>query len=183
MKIALGGTRMVDQIPEQARLLLDSFIETDAEFLIGDARGIDSAFQIYLARKNYKKVRIYTSAPGLRNNIGNWPSERIESGLKSGHAMHSAKDRHITEIADLGLMIWDSSSAGTLANVIDFVEQGKGCYVMDLLTSNLIRLEDSSSLERYLSDFLTVENEARKRLKRHRKKLKKTLKENEEVLF
>ena len=71
----------------------------------------------------------------IRNNLGNWQVEKVESGLKSkSSAVHAFKDRKMSQIADVGLMIWDCKSAGTLSNVIDLLEQGKNCFDEDFVT-------------------------------------------------
>ena len=115
MKIVLGGSRHLEFIPKPIEQTLDLWVNQGADFLIGDASGSDRAFQRYLLTQNYERVLIFSSSDQVRNNLGNWPSVLVNSGLRSrGSAMHTFKDRKMTQEADTGLMIlglrkrWDT---------------------------------------------------------------------------
>ena len=165
MKIVLGGSRHLEYVPGKVAGKLDEWILAGEEFLVGDASGSDSAFQIYLHKRNYPKVLVLSSAGAVRNNLGNWPTQIIDSGLRSkSHAIHAFKDREMTKVADSGLMIWDCKSAGTLSNVIDLVDAGKECLVWVAPDSELCLFDNPISLEKYLNSHEEVAIEARKRL-------------------
>jgi hypothetical protein len=171
MKIVLGGSRHLDYIPSEIGVRLNEWIGASSEFLVGDAPGSDSAFQKYLKSLKYPAVTVYTSADEVRNNLGKWNVEKIESGLKSkSSAVHAFKDRKMSEIADIGLMIWDCKSAGTLSNVIDLIEQGKNCYVWVAPDSDLYQFDNSDSLNKWMEGYSEVRDEALKRLSTFRKR-------------
>jgi hypothetical protein len=174
-KIAfVGGTRKVDRLPGEVLELLIDLIACKALFVVGDAPGSDRAFQKYLATNEVQDVNVYFSAPTIRGNIGGWNSYFVDSGLKTrSNAMHSAKDRRMSELCSEAIMIWDGQSAGTLANAIDVSEQKKLCYLYNYLDSEFIRFDTTESLLDYLAAFPEVTSEALRRLRRDRRRLKK----------
>jgi hypothetical protein len=89
----------------------------------------------------------------------------------------------MVEIAKLGIMIWDSESAGTLSNVIDLVEQEKECYLWLAAESELSRFDNLNSLEKFLKNYPDQTEEAKKRLNRFRKRALKSAQTDEQTLF
>ena len=165
MKIVLGGSRHLEFVPNEIVERLLEWMESSSEFLVGDAPGSDRAFQIFLKSKKYHDVTVYTSADEIRNNLGNWKAEKVESGLKSkSNAVHAFKDRKMSQIADVGLMIWDCKSAGTLSNVIDLLQQGKNCFIWVAPDSDLYQFDNSASLDKWMAHYPAVRDEALKRL-------------------
>lgn len=161
-------------MPEEVMSRLETFMEKNAEFLVGDAPGIDSKFQEILKNSGYKKVTVLSSAEQVRNNLGEWITRHIDSGLKSNSsARHTAKDRVMTGEAETGVMIWDKESAGTLANVIDLVDSGKNCILYIAGDNELIEIESHSSLENLLSRYRDVGEEAKNRLDAYYRRLSK----------
>ena len=185
MKIVLGGSRHLEYVPGEVAEKLDEWILRGEEFLVGDASGSDSAFQIFLHKRNYSKVLVLSSAGTVRNNLGNWPTQLIDSGLRSkSHAIHAFKDREMTRVADCGLMIWDCKSAGTLSNIIDLIENGKECSVWIAPDSELCLFDNPNLLEKYLELHEEVTFEARKRLQAFDKRAaKRRVESASETLF
>lgn len=186
MKIVLGGSRQLSVLPYDVMDCLNSWCRDNYEFLIGDAKGIDVKFQQYLYHeKTYSNVKIYFSGDLARNNLGNWETVRIDSGLKSkGHALHTAKDRVMTKTADEGLMIWDTLSAGTLANVIDLMQQGKQCQMYIYGDDkHFYNIREERDLDRWQGLYPELFEEARKRLDAYQKRINKQIYSNLETLF
>ena len=185
MKIVLGGSRHLEFIPKEIADRLMEWMENSSEFLVGDAPGTDRAFQVFLSSKKYPAVTVYTSADEIRNNLGNWQVEIVESGLKSkSNAVHAFKDRKMSQVADIGLMIWDCKSAGTLSNVIDLLEQGKNCFIWVAPDSDMYLFDNSTSLEKWMSKYAEVRDEALKRLSTFRKReIKRLNKDSQPNLF
>ena len=171
MKIVLGGSRHLEFIPNEIAEHLLTWMENESEFLVGDAPGTDKAFQLFLNSKKYRAVTVYTSADEIRNNLGNWQVEKVESGLKSkSNAVHAFKDRKMSQVADIGLMIWDCKSAGTLSNVVDLLGQGKNCFIWVAPDSDLYQFDNSASLDKWMVSYPEVRDEALKRLSTFRKR-------------
>ena len=171
MRIVLGGSRHLEIIPIEIADRLVEWIENSSEFLVGDAPGTDRAFQMFLNLKKYPEVTVYSSADEIRNNLGRWKVEKVESGLKSkSSAVHAFKDRKMSECADMGLMIWDCKSAGTLSNVIDLLDQGKNCFIWVAPDSDLYQFDNPASLEKWMEKYPKVRDEAKKRLSTYYKR-------------
>jgi hypothetical protein len=184
MKIVLGGSRFIGIVPSNVVELLDNWNRKGFEFLVGDAPGADLAFQKVLKSIGCTKVTVFSSAGFIRNNYGNWPSEKINSGLKSkSNAVHAFKDRHMTLTADFGLMLWDGKSAGTLSNVIDLVSTGKECKVWMETDSELYNFDNQSSLDSWLDLYPEVKAEAHKRLKIFSRRQSKRSSSKQQSLF
>jgi len=171
MTVVLGGSRNLNQLPEEVALRLQAWIDQEVNFVVGDAPGIDTVFQNWLRRLGYSRVRVFTSAPEVRNNLGNWPVEHVDSGLKSrGSAMHTAKDREMTRIADEGLMMWDGESPGTLANILDLAAQDKDAYLYVAPEGDLRRFESGLGLVEWARNYPEPFAEAQKRLRQFAKR-------------
>lgn len=185
MKIVLGGSRHLEFIPNEIVESLLVWMENSSEFLVGDAAGTDRAFQTFLSSKKYPFVTVYTSADEIRNNLGNWQVEKVESGLKSkSNAVHAFKDRKMSQIADIGLMIWDCKSAGTLSNVIDLLDQGKNCFIWVAPDSDMYQFDNSDSLERWMENYPDARDEALKRLSTfHKREAKRVGLDSQPGLF
>ena len=185
MKIVLGGSRHLEFIPKPIEQTLDLWVNQGADFLIGDASGSDRAFQRYLLTQNYERVLIFSSSDQVRNNLGNWPSVLVNSGLRSrGSAMHTFKDRKMTQEADTGLMIWDCASAGTLSNAIDLLRQGKECFIWIAPDSELCRFDNFVSMDIWLEKYPVVKMEAESRLAKFVKRAaRKKSSDGQESLF
>lgn len=185
MKVVLGGSRHLEYIPSEVAERLNHWIEENSEFMVGDAPGSDRTIQLFLKSRNYRLVSVYTSADEIRNNLAGWPVVKVDSGLKSkSNAMHAFKDRRMSEISDIGLMIWDCRSIGTLCNVIDIVSQGKKCAVWVAPDSVLYEFDNLNSLEKWMVNYSQVREEALNRLFTFRKReAKRTLLNSQPELF
>lgn len=125
----LGGSISIKSLDVNTRQKLGELVQQGFSFIVGDADGADSAFQAQLAGMHCDAVRVFYSGHSVRNNFGKWPNRRVESGYKSkGYAMHSAKDRAMGADCEMGFMLWDGQSIGTIVNVLDLLEQGKSCW-------------------------------------------------------
>lgn len=184
MDVFLGGSRHLSYIPSEVVFKIEDLINSGALFLVGDAPGTDAAFQEHLRRIGCRDVKVFTSAFKIRNNLGQWPIQQIDSGLKSkSAAAHAFKDRHMADICDFGIMIWDGVSPGTLSNMIDLIEKGKDSYVYFVPDQDFFKIDSISSLEQFELRFPEVYGEAQKRLKAFQKRLKTRSKVKPETLF
>ena len=184
MKIVLGGSRDLNQVPDVVAQRLDAWIESETEFLIGDASGIDSALQRYLKDKHYQSVTVYTAADAVRHNLANWRTQVVETGLKSkSAARHTIKDRKMTECADAGLMLWDQESIGTLANILDLARHGKDVTVYDSIEDELATFETGLGLDSLLRAHPSAAEEALKRLRTYDNRKARDATHEEGTLF
>lgn len=128
MKVFISGSKSISALPEEVKSLLDSYIDTGAEILVGDCYGVDAAVQKYLESKGCGKVTIYCSGETPRNNFvtGAKVSSCAEAakGL-TGSAFQYVKDIQMAQDCDTALMIWDGKSNGTGENIRRVKEMGK----------------------------------------------------------
>lgn len=185
MNVVLGGSRHIEKISAEVMDLLNEYVDKKYNFLIGDAPGSDASFQSFFAKKQYKNIKIFSSAGYVRNNVGNWYSELIESGLKSkSNSVHAFKDRHMCKLSNLGIMIWDCQSAGTLSNIIDLIRQGKNCFIWVAPDSDLYQFDNQNSLDKWMKDYQDVRDEALSRLaKFDKREIKRETKKSQPNLF
>ena len=71
-------------------------------------------------------MSVYFVGAKPRNNVGCWPLLHVDTpkGVK-GFDFFAAKDKRMAHEADCGLMLWDGESRGTLANVVNLVNEEK----------------------------------------------------------
>lgn len=184
MDVFLGGSRHLSYIPGEVVSKIEDLFNSGAFFLVGDAPGSDAAFQEHLRSIGCRDVTVFTSAFEIRNNLGHWPIQQINSGLKSkSAAAHAFKDRHMADICDFGIMIWDGVSPGTLSNMMDLIEKGKDSYVYLAPDQDFFKIESIRSLEQFELRFPEVYLEAQKRLRAFQKRLNTRSKIKPETLF
>lgn len=129
-KVFIGGSRRVSRLSAPIRTRIDNIIAKNFSVLVGDANGADKAVQTYLDDKNYNDVEVFCSEGECRNNVGNWKVRNVPVETRDrGAQFYSAKDRAMTREADVGLMVWDGKSAGTLLNVMRLVSLNKKAVV------------------------------------------------------
>lgn len=126
MKVFIAGARSITVIDQYATEKLCSICDKRFSILIGDCYGIDTLVQAYLAQRNYSDVTVYASNGIVRNNVGKWPTMNVavESNAR-GFDFFRQKDVAMAKDADLGFMIWDGNSKGTLYNIITLAQQEK----------------------------------------------------------
>ena len=120
MRVFISGSKSISKLPEEVKSLLDTFIATDAEILVGDCYGIDAAVQMYLDSKGYSNVTIYCSGETPRNNFTTGAKVRscaeAAKGL-TGSAIHYVKDIQMANDCDQAIMVWGGKSKGTSENI------------------------------------------------------------------
>ena len=128
MKVFISGSKSISALPEEVKSLLDSYIDTGAEILVGDSYGVDDAVQKYLESKGCGKVTIYCSGETPRNNFVTGAKvcscAEAAKGL-TGSAFHYVKDIQMAQDCDQALMVWDGKSKGTAENIRRIKEMGK----------------------------------------------------------
>lgn len=128
MKLFISGSNSISALPEEVKSLLDSYIVTGAEILIGDCYGVDAAVQKYLESKGYCNVTIYCSGEKPRNNFVTEAKVRSCAEAAKGltrSAFHYVKDIQMTQDCDQALMVWDGKSKGTAENIRRIKEMNK----------------------------------------------------------
>ncbi|WP_252384812.1 hypothetical protein, partial [Escherichia coli] len=102
-----------------------------------------------------ENATVFSSSNHPRNNLGGWHVHVVDSEYAPGtRAFFTAKDLKMAEIADYGLMVWDSQSTGTLSNIIELLRQNKysAVFVNKVKAFELVKTpSDLKKLINYMS--------------------------------
>jgi len=135
----LGGSRRISQLPGQAVELIRQIVEGGHDVIVGDASGADRAIQKLLSDAGCRNVTVFCSGEVARNNVGAWPVSRVKAdGAAKGFQFFAVKDRAMARRADIGVMVWDGNSVGTLLNVLRLVRSGKKARILSGTTTRTL---------------------------------------------
>lgn len=155
-KVFISGSRSITQLGVEVEDLINYLIRNNYEFVIGDAYGVDALVQSHLLSMGVTKVTIYCSGEEFRNNFGKWPVQHVKTNHPKGsREFYTAKDICMAEVADIGLMIWDAKSIGTLNNIIELTALGKMSIVYinkHRLFKFISRIEDIKPIIKYMPE-------------------------------
>ena len=151
-KVFIGGSRRISRLNDDVRGRLDQMIERRLCILVGDANGADKALQTYLGERGYRNVIVFCSAGHCRNNMAGWP---VTSVTPPHHirdfGFFAAKDLAMAREADVGLMLWDGKSSGTIVNVARMIAANKPVVVYVSPQRDFSTVRSASDLEILLS--------------------------------
>lgn len=129
-RVFIAGSMNIKHLDSKVKERIDNIVAQDFEVVVGDADGADTSIQQYLFNHGTTRTIVFCSGEQPRNNVGHWPVQRVETSHSHGsRAFFTAKDIRMAEVADIGLMIWDTKSTGTLSNVIELLARRKKSVV------------------------------------------------------
>lgn len=156
MRVFIAGSMNIKHLDSKLTERIDNILAQEIEVLIGDADGVDASVQEYLFTHGANKTRVFCSGEKPRNNIGNWPVEHVETNyLEGSRAFFTAKDISMAEAADIGLMVWDTKSTGTLSNVLELLSRKKKSVVFvnkEKVFKNVSTVQHLEDLISFMSD-------------------------------
>ena len=131
-------------LPKPVKNEIDGYIRDKKKIIVGDAPGLDTAVQEYLAEKGYRKVIVY-GTDYTRVNKGGW-KEAISDGSKyeeGSSDWHAVKDKAMQDDAMEGLaVILEKGGAGaTRRNVEALVSQNKKVKIYELRGTEVENLD------------------------------------------
>ncbi|WP_243489227.1 hypothetical protein [Massilia violaceinigra] len=128
--VLIAGSIKIKHLPDEVQARIVNILSLHYDVVVGDAGGADSAVQQFLADQGAARVTVYCSGERPRNNIGGWPVHQVTSyHAKRSRAWFTAKDVAMAQAADLGLMVWDGVSTGTLSNVVELLARKRNSLV------------------------------------------------------
>lgn len=130
MIVFVGGSKTISRLNAETISALDMICKTGDKFIIGDCFGADKLVQEYLVERHYSNVEVYVSGENSRNNIGAFTEKHIHAEGLSGFQFYRQKDIAMAKDADMGLMLWDGKTKGTLCNIQDMKAMGKEVRVV-----------------------------------------------------
>lgn len=150
--VFIAGSITIKNLPTAFMEKIESLLTANLAVIVGDAGGVDAAVQQALYDRGAQAVTVYCSGFSPRNNIGKWPVRNIVSTAPEGtKAFFGAKDIAMADAADVGLMLWDAKSTGTLSNVIELTKRGKKTVVFISKRSKFVVIKDRNTLENLIS--------------------------------
>jgi hypothetical protein len=156
-RVFIAGSMNIKHLDTKVKERIDNIVAQNFEVVVGDADGADTSIQSYLFNRGTSKITVFCSGDRPRNNVGNWPVQRVETRLAEGsRAFFTAKDIRMAEVADIGLMIWDTKSTGTLSNVIELlVRKKKSVVFVNKVKAfkNISTVEQLEQLVSYMSEY------------------------------
>ncbi|PWF47835.1 hypothetical protein [Massilia glaciei] len=154
--VFVAGSIAIKKLDPVAQVRLVNIIELGHHVLVGDADGADTAIQQFLHESGARNVTVYCVGGRPRNNLGDWPINSVATYHKPGsRAYFTAKDIEMAKDADVGLMIWDAKSTGTLSNVIELLTRKRNSTVFinkDKAFHKVVKVADLESLVAHMAD-------------------------------
>ena len=159
MTVFVAGSISTKRLTKPVTERLDTIIAKEYDIVVGDARGVDKAVQRHLLARKYDRVTVYCiNTP--RNNIGEWPVHSVAvTATRPKRSDFAKKDRAMAEHADIGFMIWDDRSPGTLNNVLNLLGLGKQSLVYAQTTDEFLWITGTEDLQT-LADRIPEEERA-----------------------
>jgi hypothetical protein len=155
-KVFIAGSMNIKHLDSKVKERIDNIIAHNFEVVVGDADGVDTSIQSYLFDHGTTRITVFCSGTRPRNNVGNWPFQQVQTHHAEGsRAFFTAKDIRMAELADIGLMIWDTKSTGTLSNVIELLVRKKKSVVYvnkAKAFKNISTVEQLEELLSYMSE-------------------------------
>jgi len=129
-KVFISGSRRLGRLNQQIKARAENMISEGLLVLVGDANGADKAIQKFFFERSYSNVVVFFSGDSCRNNLGHWDTRSVKvDRAKRDFQFYAAKDVAMSEEADVGFMIWDGESQGTVNNILNLLERGKKVVV------------------------------------------------------
>lgn len=130
VKVFIAGARSITTVDSYVINKLHSICEKQFDVLVGDCYGVDTVVQSFFANCAYPQVTVYASNGTARNNVGRWMTKNVPADANTkGFEFFRQKDIAMANDADIGFMIWDGVSRGTLHNIISLADQRKAVLV------------------------------------------------------
>ncbi|MDJ0842203.1 MAG: hypothetical protein QNK37_37225 [Acidobacteriota bacterium] len=128
--VFLSGSRSIQELHPLVQQRLRNILAKNFRVVIGDADGVDTAFQNFFWEHRYPQVVVYCPGARCRNNVGGWPQHHIDVPPHiRGRAFYTQRDKAMAAAADVGFVVWDGKSKGSQANIEEMKRLGKPSLV------------------------------------------------------
>lgn len=141
-KVFISGTSKIklkdsgfyrDKLPKAITDKVDSYMKDNCHILIGDAPGIDTEVQKYLAKKGYRNVTVYTISKDKPRSYSD-SNGKLGWGVKNVSGSEQVdKDKAMSKDAHMGFaVILEDGATATRNNIQRMDEDGKDVEVFSL---------------------------------------------------
>lgn len=164
--IFISGSREIAVIPDAVRERIDRIVASGFDVVVGDSeRGVDLAVIRYLASCSYANVTVFTihDQPRVKGIPDDWSVNRVEpdvgaktdavGNIRNRRELETAKDRAMSDVADYGLVVWQSVytnrfgnvsvSKGSLRNMYSLLSKGSPVVLYEVPVDQLDEAEFS----------------------------------------
>lgn len=140
-KVFISGTSKIKlkdseyyrkSLPKEITSKIDSYMKDNNHILIGDAPGIDTEVQKYLAKKGYRNVTVYTISKDKPRSY--WDDGHLGWGIKNVEGTEQVdKDKAMSKDAHTGFaVILEDGAKATRNNIKRMDDMGKDVDVFQL---------------------------------------------------
>jgi hypothetical protein len=151
-KVFIGGSRRISRLNADLRSRIDEIMNQRLCVLVGDSNGADKAVLTYLSERHYPNVTVFCSGGHCRNNVAGWPVTSVTPANQiRDFAFFTAKALAMAREADVGLMVWDGKSTGTMVNAARMVAAHKPVVVHVSPGKHFSTVRSYSDLDELLS--------------------------------
>lgn len=165
MKVFIAGPRAINELDENINIKLNNICEKNYDILVGDADGIDSSIQKFLSEKEYKNVTVFASKGIARNNYGDWKIENVKVDENvTGFDFYATKDLEMARNTDIGFMIWNGKSKGTLNNMINLLNLEKEVILYYVINKKFYQFRQMTDLDKFLNANVKIDSKLKKLL-------------------
>lgn len=126
--VFISGSISIKSLPSQVIESFNTMMAKGLTIFVGDAPGIDTLIQDLCNKNDYFNVIIYTitSSPRyIANQKFNFKYIFVDQAIKKERERQGYKDRAMTDDSDYSLVVWDGSSKGSYANILQSLKQNK----------------------------------------------------------
>lgn len=149
--VFIAGSISISHLHEKVQERISNIVSSDLNVVVGDADGADTSIQECLRLYRASKVTVYCTGEEPRNNVANWPVHHVQSKARAkSRAFFTAKDVEMAKNSDIGLMVWDCKSTGTLSNVIELLKEKKKSVVFVNKHKDFVTVGDQTGLNQLL---------------------------------
>lgn len=150
--IFIAGSISISHLHEKVKQRIANIVTSDFDVVVGDADGADTSIQECLSDYAARRVTVFCSGDQPRNNVAHWPVKHVYPNAAPGsRAFFTAKDVDMARACNIGLMVWDCKSTGTLSNVIELMSEDKKAVVFINKDKEFVNVSDLPSLQHLLS--------------------------------
>jgi hypothetical protein len=162
--VFIAGSIAISRLDDRVKERISNAVSAGLSIAVGDADGADTSIQQHLSSIHAEHVTVYCGGNRPRNNVGDWTVQRVHSDARPGtRGYFTAKDLKMAEVADYGLMIWDSKSTGTLSNVIELLRERKKSVVFLNKEKTFLTVSDDTTFAELLNKMSTAAMEIAER--------------------
>ena len=148
MRIFVAGPQAISCLGKKVMNRLNNIYKNGFTVLVGDAAGVDKSVQQHFLNLGYQNIVVFASEGRVRNNLGGWPVKAVPvpKGVR-GFDFYATKDKAMADNADYGFMVWNGTSRGTRANIVNLLNQGKKVLVYLNHKDNFFVIDDFNKFD------------------------------------